>query len=467
LLNALQLHREEAEKQSPDELIFRSIMESVGDPEDDTPPPKPEGVHSKEGEMPTYSGMIATLVDQVKAEVDKANPSNRFDAYLAEVIRHKENVEDLQKQLLEKLASLEKEESRKITSESIHTGFDSSHITKPDKKPVQSSQSAKGKEKATSVEVLNPQALNRDSLTKQDKNQSSGADADDDEPVGKGNDDDDGDVDVEPSELGKKFAQIKKTDYRALLQFINENPQVLAERESDGLLVLGFNSQLAGKNDFARQCVHHALLLQYCRTLGHDGVGLFFKRITTKGHQAQKVFLDDVNGTYDRIRTRAKEVKVREKEDAGDGGVEQIQLHAVDPGTAINITIPERDSPDESVQKARAIFDSLPPGLQRALETGELDEVNKVLGRMSVEEAEEIVGKLGEVSLYSLPHHNNHSNHHQPSPPFLSTSLTYSILGWYALPRRTNHRRHNRRRPSRAPTVRGAGARSNRHRYCY
>jgi cell division cycle protein 37 len=37
--------------------------------------------------------------------------------------------------------------------------------------------------------------------------------------------------------------------------------------------------------------------------------------------------------------------------------------------------------------------------MKKALETGSLDEVNKVLGRMKVEEAEELVGLFGEVSL--------------------------------------------------------------------
>lgn len=39
------------------------------------------------------------------------------------------------------------------------------------------------------------------------------------------------------------------------------------------------------------------------------------------------------------------------------------------------------------------------PGLRRALQSGSLDEVNKVLGKMSVEEAEEIVGHLSEVCI--------------------------------------------------------------------
>merc|ERR1712093_196095 len=56
--------------------------------------------------------------------------------------------------------------------------------------------------------------------------------------------------------------------------------------------------------------------------------------IKTDIHQAQKVFFDDVQSTFGRIKVRAKELeKQRVQEEAdGSGGVEQIQLHAVDPG---------------------------------------------------------------------------------------------------------------------------------------
>lgn len=70
----------------------------------------------------------------------------------------------------------------------------------------------------------------------------------------------------------------------------------------------------------------------------------------------------------------------------------------MDPNTQISIAVPSADSDDPEIQKSRAIFDTFPPGLQRALESGSLDEVNKVLGKMSVEEAEEVVGQLSEVS---------------------------------------------------------------------
>lgn len=398
LLTAIKSHSAEADKRSPDELVFQAMMESMATAENDTAPPPPAGVHTGEKEVPKYSKMMAALIDQVKAKIDEDKAENRFEAYITEVKVHEDKVLDLQRQLLEQLNELEKEEGRKITSESIHTGFDSSHVSKAHDTPAPqpTKKTTTKKEKVQAVEVLNPHALAKEPVNLEE---SSGADADVDEPEGEGEDDDD--ADIEPTELGKKFAQFKMGDYRACLQFISQNPQVLAERETDGLLVMAFNAAIEGKDDFARQCVHQGLLLQYCRALGKDGVGLFFKRITTQGHQAQKVFFDDVQSTFQRIRVRAKEIeKQRAQEEAdGSGGVEQIQLHAVDPGTTINIKIPPEISEDPEEKQARELFNAFPPGLQRALESGSLDEVNKVLGKMSVEEAEEVVGQLGEVCI--------------------------------------------------------------------
>ena len=308
--------------------MFQAIMESVGDSDNDSPPPRPAGVHTQEKELPKYSKMMAALVDQVKAKVEEDKEDDRFAAYVKEVKTHQAKIEDLQKQLLVELNKEEIEEGKKITSESIHTGFDSSHVSKAEIPPPRKTTSKT--EKVQAVEVLNPSALAaRDPLTRTD---SSGAEADIDEP--KGTEEEDDDEEPYASELGKKFGSIKAGDYRSSLQFISENPSVLAERETDGLLVMAFNAAIEGIDDFARQCVHQGLLLQYCRALGKDGAGLFFKRITTPGHQAQKVFFDDVTSTYQRIKVRAKEIeKQRAQEEAdGAGGVEQIQLHAVHTG---------------------------------------------------------------------------------------------------------------------------------------
>lgn len=127
-------------------------------------------------------------------------------------------------------------------------------------------------------------------------------------------------------------------------------------------------------------------------------------RVTTANHNAQKVFLDDVNSTYARIRTRTAELaKERAANPKGaEQEVEQIQLHAVEPGTEIHINVPQPNSTDEVEQRARIIYEQFPPGLQRALASGSLERVNEVLGKMSVSEAEEVVERLGEGGMLSL-----------------------------------------------------------------
>ncbi|OCK73427.1 hypothetical protein K432DRAFT_430594 [Lepidopterella palustris CBS 459.81] len=400
LLTALKSHK--ASGQSAEQLVFQSLIESAGDPTEDQPPPPPPGVHDQIKDKPTYSKMMAALVDQVKKEVDESKADDRLNKFIEEIGEHRKRVEGLQKELLAKLAELEKEEKRHITSDDIHTGFDYSNVSHDKSK---SAPKAGSSSKPTStVEVLNPGALKHDPLTQTDTGQSSGADADIEE--GTAVDDDDS---VEASALGKEFAKIKIGDYRECLNFIQKHPQILAEKETDGLLVEAFNSELDKKHKHARQCVHQALLIQYCRQLGgRDGVGLFFKRITTKDHQAQKLFSDDVASTYRRIHDRAAEIALERAKNPSSDAVEQIQLHAVDPNTTINISVPPptpiATDPDErtSQEAARQIFEAFPPGLQRALESGKLDEVNKVLAKMSVEEAEEVVGKLGEGGMLSL-----------------------------------------------------------------
>ena len=114
-------------------------MESVGASEDgDKPPPPPVGVHTQEKELPSYSKMMAALVDQVKAKVDEDKPadSDRYEAYVTEIKAHRTKVEDLQKQLLVELNKLEVEEGKKITSEGLHDGFNSSHVTKASAVPA-------------------------------------------------------------------------------------------------------------------------------------------------------------------------------------------------------------------------------------------------------------------------------------------------------------------------------------------
>lgn len=329
-------------------------------------------------------------MDQVKKHVDETKPTDRLVGYIQEIGEHKNKVLDLQQQLLKRLAELEKLEGSKITSESIREGFNSSHVT-----VAAPASAAAG---AATPELLNP---TRPTLTHINSTDS-GAEADTEDATPPTHS-----SPHRATALGTAFSKIPPTDYRASLQYISQHPTVLAERESDGLLLLAFDAELANDPTSSRRCVHQALLLQYCRTLGRDGVALFFKRITTPEHNARKVFYDDVNATYTRLRDRAREMAANNEAFAAgadddneqSGDVEQIQLHAVDPSQSINIRVPAGDGSEPA---GRALFDAFPPGLRRALESGSLAAVNVVLGKMSVGEAEEVVAQLSEGGMLSV-----------------------------------------------------------------
>ncbi|KAL7902308.1 hypothetical protein HDV63DRAFT_399404 [Trichoderma sp. SZMC 28014] len=363
--------------QAQAQVAFKAVLTTAGDPKNDQPPPRPEGVFRDDQPMPTYSKMLMQLLDQVNTALDEKKVEDRYTGMLEEMQVHVDKIKELQKEQAAELEKLEQEEGKKITSDNIRDGFNSSHVNKS---------GPSEKKGDTKVELLNPNFTGYE--------RASGASSSDKVEV----DDDD---EIEASPAAKKFGAINASDYSTSLKFLAQNPEILTERETDGLLVLAFEEALERKDDLARQLVHQALLLQYCRALGKDGVALFFKRITTKGHQAQDVFYKDVQETYMRIKNRALEIIAdRAKEPAE--GVEQIQLHAVEPGTTIQIQVPPSVSDDADAQAARKIYDSFDPEMRQALETGDLDEVNKVLGNMKIDDAEELVGLFGEANILSL-----------------------------------------------------------------
>src|SRR5699024_4252897 len=68
----------------------------------------------------------------------------------------------------------------------------------------------------------------------------------------------------------------------------------------------------------------------------------------------------------------------------------------------ITINIPPAEGDEPELVKARDIFQSFSSEMQNALKSESLDEVNKVLGKMPIQEAESVVDKLGDGGLLSL-----------------------------------------------------------------
>ena len=271
LLKTFREHAAQAVGGHPDEFVMNAMLDTALPPKEDKPPDPPEDVHYKTTQ-PKYSEMIASLVDQVKKECG-ADVDDWYKTYTKGIEEHRLKVANLQKELLAKLNELEREESKKITSDSIHTGFNTSSVSKAKEKPKEP---PKPKGKVETIEVLNPGPAKNSQLqhVKSD-GMTSGADADVDEPV---NDTRGDDEEFELTTLGKEFAKIKIGKYQECLRFIGEHQEIMAEKETDGLLMEAFNAQMEGDSTYSKQCVHQGLLIQYCRSLGKDGIGLFFKR---------------------------------------------------------------------------------------------------------------------------------------------------------------------------------------------
>ncbi|KAJ7288247.1 Cdc37 N terminal kinase binding-domain-containing protein [Mycena rebaudengoi] len=381
----------------PRTVYFNSLVEQLQkNPSKDCPPGNnPDSLEQ------TYDGMLLSLLHQVgesaKAAVKEAGVTDDqreerlgkalADGMVEHVVRLKETIDNDSKTLAEE----EHEQKKHITSDDLHDGFATTYVPpKPEPAPLpiaaklDKKSKPKTKTTTTEIEVLNaPQ--NEESTDEED-------DVDDD-------------IANLPLSLDS-FSRIPLKAFEESFRFIQEHRDVVVPGASDSLLGAAFKAQYDKKPAYAKQCVHQSLLLQYGDKLGVNGIGLFFKKMIAGDQRAMAVFLDDVEKTYAHLAERVK----RSQEEEQKGGRETIMLASENEGD-ITFNVPNGPPPSElvlgegmedmdieEVRKALQfrwdVFQGLPENLQAALKTEQLAEVNKVLGEMDVEGAEEILQRL-------------------------------------------------------------------------
>jgi len=77
------------------------------------------------------------------------------------------------------------------------------------------------------------------------------------------------------------FAKIPPLDWQRTREAISADPSLLSEETGDALMVEAFNVGMKGTKAGEKrvaELTEKALLGQYCRQLGRDGVALFFQR---------------------------------------------------------------------------------------------------------------------------------------------------------------------------------------------
>ncbi|KAG8969509.1 hsp90 co-chaperone Cdc37 [Tulasnella sp. 419] len=380
---------------------FSSVVEQLKTKPSSETPPFPAG---PKGEVLTYDALLLNLMLQVfeTVKTNEAGHGDIGDKLVVALKSHKGRVIEAKESAAKDLEAEIKERDKYITSDDIHDGFSSSRVTKEEKpEPKPEPKKKKAAKTEETIEVLNPKAV-ASNAPPPSKDESKGEEADDED-----DDDDEPIPELSPELLA--FSKIPEGDWDRSWEFIKAHPrQVMAPGAHDALIVAGFRAQTRGEKKYARQCVHQALLVQYCEKLGSDGVRLFFQRMLSQGPNgpAMKVFLNDFEQTVAMMASRAENIAAEES------AKESIQLVAEDPSQEITFNVPDGPPPEnivlegagtegldvEEVKKALQmrwdIFSGFDEPMKAALKSGKLDAVNEQLAKMEVPEAEEFVKLL-------------------------------------------------------------------------
>ncbi|KAJ6787707.1 hypothetical protein PWT90_08475 [Aphanocladium album] len=163
-------------------------------------------------------------------------------------------LEEYNKGLGKKLMQSKEQRPAKITSDSYHTGINSSGLNKPAIKAPSAPE--------TTLELLTPT----------DKKSSSHASAE-----------------------AVAFAGLSSNQIEAMTSFVISSPHILEDKDIDGILLIACE-KIIMENDkaTAMRFVHQATVLQYARSLGSSGLGRFLAAVSTVGSEAKTKFGQNV-----------------------------------------------------------------------------------------------------------------------------------------------------------------------------
>jgi len=130
------------------------------------------------------------------------------------------------------------------------------------------------KQKTTTVEyeVLNPKSVASSSTAPPPASEEDEVEEEEED------EDEDDDIVPEMTPVIAEFSKLPLGGFQKSWDFIKSHRDVVVPGASDALLIAGYRAQREGKNNYAKQCVHQSLLLQYGEKLGKDGISVFFNK---------------------------------------------------------------------------------------------------------------------------------------------------------------------------------------------
>lgn len=326
---------------------------------------------------PPYNEMIEDLFVQVKEDhADAATDGDKLVGYLKE---HRAKIDDVLLRQTIKLDDLLYQKSLLISSDDYHTGFDRSFMNKDKEEEVvlkPKPLTPKATETVTKVETINSPQQILPSTSTQEKT--------DDEMFDE--------LEVLPATA--EFAKIPYKQLEKSAQFLIKHPSICTENQKDSLIMTAFDYQLQGDTQGARQVIYQSLLLQYIAQLAGPkstkdqtirGIKLFFSKLKDPSVPASQAFEADVENTANHIKTRCEVIRKEQLENA-DEDEQLIQLKSLDESTELFVNPPKEESEEYEI-----FTTSLSPEMQTAVQSGSLDEVNKVFATMKIVDAENVL----------------------------------------------------------------------------
>ncbi|KAH3902015.1 related to Hsp90 co-chaperone Cdc37 [Saccharomycodes ludwigii] len=351
-------------------------------------------------DIPTYNEMVEDLIEQLKRELvnEKQDPTNG-NLVKDKLIQHRAKIDEVTVEGRKKLDQLYKEKALHISSDDIHTGFDSSFINKKQgtqdalkKNNISSSPTTATVSKSELPSTIKHFIDYKDDVMKLD-------------------------------DRTKKLGEIPVHALKESQTYLLNNMEILSEQQKDALVMTSFEAELKGDHDKAYQIVFQSELMSYIievytlkqipylhTTQMADVIRMFFEKVfySTKNDMGKQSFLSAVESRFEHIKTRCKIIKEednKETKGASDEqeGVETIQLKSLDESSELVVNLPNLDNPaNEEEKKIVELFKSLPPSMQKAVKSGSLDEINKVFADMSIDEAEHILSIFDEANIIGV-----------------------------------------------------------------
>ncbi|AJU83812.1 Cdc37p [Saccharomyces cerevisiae YJM1443] len=349
-------------------------------------------------EIATYNEMVEDLFEQLAKDLDKEGKDSKSPSLIRDaILKHRAKIDSVTVEAKKKLDELYKEKNAHISSEDIHTGFDSSFMNKQNggAKPLEATPS-EALSSAAESNILNKLAKSSVPQTFIDFKD-------------------------DPMKLAKEteeFGKISINEYSKSQKFLLEHLPIISEQQKDALMMKAFEYQLHGDDKMTLQVIHQSELMAYIKEIYDmkkipylnpmelsNVINMFFEKVIFNKDKpmGKESFLRSVQEKFLHIQKRSKILQQEEMDESNAEGVETIQLKSLDDSTELEVNLPDFNSKDPEEMKKVKVFKTLiPEKMQEAIMTKNLDNINKVFEDIPIEEAEKLLEVFNDIDIIGI-----------------------------------------------------------------